>query len=145
MVEVGRSPLKGIWSTKNCHPEQVAQDHIQVAFEGLHVRRLHKLSGQPVLMLSIYSKKNSFLVYRGNLLYFSLCPPLPLVLSLDITEKNLALSSLHCFFWYLSTLMKFLILPLLCQSLLTEELFQVLAIFVTLLWALFSTSLSLLY
>ena len=40
--------------------------------------------------------KKYFLMFRGNLLCFSLCP-LPLVLSLGTTDKSLAPSSLQVF------------------------------------------------
>ena len=33
------------------HPEQAAQDHVQVGFEYLQRRRLHSLPGQPVPVL----------------------------------------------------------------------------------------------
>ena len=49
--------------------------------------------------------KKCFLMFRGNLLCFSLCP-LPLVLSLGTTEKSLAPSSLHPPFRYLCTLIR---------------------------------------
>ena len=36
---------------KQGHPEEVVQDHVQVAFEDLQEGRLHHLSGQPVPVL----------------------------------------------------------------------------------------------
>jgi len=72
-----------------------------MAFGYLQGGRLHKFPGQPVLVLiHPHSEKKCFLMFRGNLLCFSLCP-LPLVLSLDTIEKNLAPPSLHCPFRYL--------------------------------------------
>lgn len=44
-------------------------------------------------LVNLTSKK-CFLIFIGNLLCFSLCP-LPLILSLGITEKSLALSFFH--------------------------------------------------
>lgn len=53
-VEVGRK-LEIIWPNpvlKNGHLEQVAQDHVQAAFEDLRGRRLHSLSLQSMPVLS---------------------------------------------------------------------------------------------
>ena len=47
-----------------------------------------------------------FLMFRGNLLCFSLCP-LPFYLSLGTTGKSLAPSSCHSLFRYLHTLIRF--------------------------------------
>jgi len=66
---------------------------------------------------------------RENLLCFVLCP-LPLVLSLDTTEKSLAPSSLHPPFRYLHTLIRSPLSLLqvkqsqLFQPFLTEEMLQ---------------------
>jgi len=56
MVEVGR----GLWRPsglttllKQGHLELVAQDHVHTAFEYLQGWRLHRLSGQPVPVLSL--------------------------------------------------------------------------------------------
>ena len=49
--------------------------------------------------------KKCFLMIRGNLLCFSLCP-LPLILSLGTVEKSLALFSLYPPFRYLYTLIR---------------------------------------
>ena len=49
-----KGPLWIIWSNslpKQGHPEQVAQDLVQVGFEYLQSRRLHNLPGQPVPVL----------------------------------------------------------------------------------------------
>lgn len=55
MVEIG----KDLWRSsglipllKQGHPEQVAQDHVQVAFKYLQGGRLHNHSQQPVPVLS---------------------------------------------------------------------------------------------
>jgi len=55
--------------------------------------------------------KMCFLMFRQNLLCFSLCL-LPLILSLDITEKSPAPTSLHLPFRYLYTLIWILITSL---------------------------------
>lgn len=68
---------------------------IQMALDYLQGWRLHNILNKPEPMLPHpHSKKMCFLMFRWNLLYFSLCP-LPLVLSLANTEKSLVLSSLH--------------------------------------------------
>jgi len=76
---------------KQGHPEQAAQDCVQVGFEYLQRRRLHSLPGQPVPGLRHPQMKKFFLGFIWNFLCFSLCP-LPLVLSLGTTGKSLALS-----------------------------------------------------
>lgn len=95
--------------------------------------------------LTVNSKK-CFSVLRGSLLCFSLCQ-LPLVLSLDTTEKSMALSFLHPPFRYLHSLMR---CPLaLCpgwtvhhNSLFPmEEMLQFLNYFKSLCWNLSSWSL----
>lgn len=73
-----------------------AQDCVQLAFECLWQRRCPSLSGPLVLVLLSWWK--SFLMFRENLLCFSLSP-LPLVPSLGTTKKSLALS-LHFPFRY---------------------------------------------
>ena len=106
MAEVGRE----LWRSSGPIPlleqgnlEPVAQDRVQMAFELLQERRLYNLSGQPVVVLSHPHSKKCFLMFRWTLLCVSLCS-LPLVLSLGVTEKNLALSSLHPPFRHLYTL-----------------------------------------
>lgn len=50
-----KKTLEIIWSNpvlKNGHLEQVAQDHVQAAFEDLRGRRLHSLSLQSMPVLS---------------------------------------------------------------------------------------------
>ena len=101
-VEVGRDLQ---WSSdptpllKQGHLQPLAQDQFQMVFEYLQPWRLHKLSGQPVPVLGHPHSKMCFLMFRQSLSCFSLCP-LPLVLSLHTTEKNLALSPLHPTFRY---------------------------------------------
>lgn len=82
--------------------QPAAQDHIQTAFDSFQHGRLHNISAQPVPLLSPLTVKQFFLMFRGNILCFSLCQ-LPLVLSLGTTEKNLARTSLHSSFRYLYT------------------------------------------
>lgn len=55
---------------------------------------LHNFSGQPVRVLQLCIAQKCFLVLRGKLLRFSLCP-LPPDLALGTNEKSLAPSSLH--------------------------------------------------
>lgn len=81
--------------------QQAAQDHDQV-FEYLQGWRLHNLSGQSVTGLGHPHTENSFLLFRGNLPSFTLCP-LALLLSLGTTGKGLVLSSLHPPVRYLNT------------------------------------------
>lgn len=78
---------------------QMAQNNVQT-LEDLQGRRLQKLSGQPVPVHS-YLHNKIFLILRGNPLI--VCP-LPLVLSLNTTEKSLDPSSLHPTLRYLNTL-----------------------------------------
>ncbi|KAK2540579.1 hypothetical protein Q9966_004304 [Columba livia] len=60
---------------------------------------------QPLQCSITLTVKKCFLMFRGNVPCFSLCP-LPLVLSLYTTEKSLAPSSLHLPLEYLYTLMR---------------------------------------
>lgn len=62
--------------------------------------RLHNLSNNLWQCLVMLTVKNSLLIFRGNLLCFSVCP-LTLVLSLMTMAKNLAVPSLHPPFSYL--------------------------------------------
>jgi len=104
MAEFGRDLWR--WSgpislLKQGHPELVAQDHVQRAFEyspGDSTNSLGNLCQCSVtFMLTKY-----FLKFRANCLCFSVCP-LPLVLSLGTTEKSLAPSCLHPLFRYFYT------------------------------------------
>lgn len=105
MVEV----VRDIWRSfgprsllKQGHLEQIAQNHVQMAFQCLQGWRFHILSGQafPVLQCSVtLIEKRVFLMLWQNLLYFRLCSLL-LILPLSTTEKNLALPSLHPPFRY---------------------------------------------
>lgn len=88
---------------KQGHLQCIAQDHVLQAFECLQGERLDNFLGQLVPVLSqLYSKK-MFLRFRGNLPCLILCP-LPLILSVGATKKNLALPYFppHC--RYLQTL-----------------------------------------
>lgn len=93
-VILSNSPVKA-------RPPRVAQDHDLTTFENLQGERLCNFSGQAVLI--IITVKKGFLVFRGKLLRACLWP---LVLSLGITEKNLAPSSFHPPFKYLYPLIK---------------------------------------
>jgi len=77
---------------KQGHLEQAAQDLVQVGFEYLHRRRLHKSSGQPVPVLRHPQGKAVLPRVQLELPVFSLCP-LPFVLLLGTTENCLAPSS----------------------------------------------------
>lgn len=85
---------------KQGHLDQAAQSNVQMAFEHVQGGRLHNLPGQPVSVLShpdlsyFFHSERCFLMFRWSFLYFSESP-LPLVLSLGITEESLALSSSH--------------------------------------------------
>jgi len=91
MVGVGRD----LWGSssptpllKQGHLQQAAQDLVQADREGDSTTSLGSLFQCSVTLRG----KKFFLMFRWNLLCFSLCP-LPLVLSLGTTEKSLALSS----------------------------------------------------
>ena len=73
---------------KQGHPQQAAQDLVQVGLEYLQRRRLHNLPGQPVPVSVTLRGKKFLLMFRRNFLCLSLCP-LPLVLSLGTTEQSL--------------------------------------------------------
>lgn len=64
--------------------------------------RLHNLSGNLFQCLTNVMGKKFLLLFKWNFLHFSLCP-LPLIPSLDTSEKSLALSSLLPPIWYLYT------------------------------------------
>ena len=99
-----KGALEGIWSKpllKQGHLEPVAW----MAFEYLQGGALHSFSGQPVPVLSHSHGGKAFLMFRGNLLCFSLCP-LPLVLPLGTTEKSLVPSFVHPPFSCLCTSMR---------------------------------------
>ena len=70
------------------HPEQGVQGHIQAALEDLQGGSL-TAPGQPVPVLHHLHSAAVLLVFRGDLLCFSLCL-LPLFLALGITEQSLA-------------------------------------------------------
>jgi len=70
---------------------------------------------QPVSVLVHPQSEKVFLIFRHNLLYFSLCV-MPLVLSLDTAIKSVALSSLHSPFRYLYALIRSLPEPFLLQA-----------------------------
>jgi len=101
MVEVRRDiwvPLYHLLLQRE-HPEQDAQVHIHMAMEDLQGGD-PTASGQPVPVLCHLHRRAVLLVFRGNLLCFSLCP-LPPVPALGTTEQDLALSSLPSPFRYL--------------------------------------------
>jgi len=79
--------------------QQAAQDLVQAGLEYLQRRRLHNpLWAACSRALSPFKVKKFFLMFRQNILCFSLCP-LPLVLSLGTTEKCLAPGT-NVLFWY---------------------------------------------
>lgn len=80
-------------NVKQGYLEQVAQDHVQMDFECLQSGRIHKLSGQPVSLLSHPHSKRSLSWCLDGTSCLSVCSPLPLVLSLGTAEKSLAPSS----------------------------------------------------
>jgi len=95
MVGVGRDLCESSSPTslpKQGHPEQAAQDLVQVGLEYLQRRRLHHLPGQPGPVLRHPQREEVLPHVQLNFLCLSLCP-LPLVLSLGTTEKSLAPSS----------------------------------------------------
>lgn len=59
---------------KQGHLEQVAEVHVQTAFEYLQRGRIHSISGQHVLVLSHPHMRKRFPMLRGTLLCFSWCP-----------------------------------------------------------------------
>lgn len=69
--------------------------HVQVAFGALQGWRLHDLLRSLCLCSVMLRVKKCFLMFNGNILCIGNLCPLPVVLSLGSTEKNLALSSLH--------------------------------------------------
>ena len=73
--------------------DQVTQDRVQAGFECLWRRKLHKPPLGSLFSCSVTLTIKKFsLTFKWNLLCSSL-HPLPLVLSLDVTEKSLAPSS----------------------------------------------------
>lgn len=85
----------------NLHPqpqeqlEQVSQGCGQLGFKCLHGWRLYSSRDKLQDLIKITIKK-SFLMFRWNFLYFSLCSP-PFVPSLDTADVNLTrLASLTC-------------------------------------------------
>lgn len=82
---------------KQSRLQTVAQDRSQTALEYLQGGRLHKLPGMAYLcQCSVtLTVKKGFLMFRGNLLGFGLCP-----MPLRTPEKSLALSSLRSLFGY---------------------------------------------
>lgn len=86
---------------KQGHMELFAQDHVQMVSGCLQGRKLHMpFQGNLCQCLFTFTVKY-FLIFRWNLLWFSLCP-LPLVPSVG---SGLALTSLHPPFRYLHVLM----------------------------------------
>lgn len=69
-------------SPESGSPKLVSQDHAQIAFEYL---------GNPCRCSVTCTVKKCFLIFRGNPLYFTLCP-LSCVLSLSTAKKSLASS-----------------------------------------------------
>lgn len=63
VFEVGRDPWRSSGPMpllKQGHLEQITQDHVQTAFEGLCGRRLHDLFGQPGRVLNHLNRKEVF-------------------------------------------------------------------------------------
>lgn len=92
MVEI----VKDLWRSsgpaalhKQRHPEQAVQVHVWAVSEHLQGGRLHRLFGQPGLVL--WTLKKCFLVFTWNLPCSSLCP-LPLFLTLGTAEECTPLS-----------------------------------------------------
>lgn len=78
-------------STPCSNLELVAQDNACLGFEYFHGWRLHNLSEPPVPVFDhTHIKKNLFLKFKHNCLYFNLCL-FRLILSLDTTQKSLTL------------------------------------------------------
>jgi len=93
MLEIGRNfwtPPGPTELLKQGTLQHIAQDHVQAAFEYLQEWRLHHLSGQPVL-----SHPHSRKVFADLHIELPVFQFVPLILSLGITEKSLAPSSLH--------------------------------------------------
>lgn len=85
---------------------QTPQNQVQTALDYLPGGRLQHFSGQPEPVLGHPHRKKSLLrCSRGNLLTFSLCL-LPLVISLNTTEKSLSPPSLHPLFRHFHILMR---------------------------------------
>lgn len=62
MVKVGRDLSRSSGPTpllRQGHVDQVAQDHVQMAFEDPQGRRPHSLPGQPVPLLSSLTVKSA--------------------------------------------------------------------------------------
>lgn len=74
---------------KQGHLELGAQDHVQTAFQYLQARRLHTSLQNLCQQSCLCHSKMCFLMFRRNLLCFSL-DPLPLVLSLGTTKERLS-------------------------------------------------------
>ena len=94
IVGIGRDFLRSCSPSpqlKQGQLEQVSQDHVQLNFEYLHRWRYSSM-GSLFQCLPTFTVKKCFLVFRWNFMFFKLCP-LPLVLSVDTTEKILAPSS----------------------------------------------------
>lgn len=79
-------------SSKQRQLQQVAHGCVQTDFAYIRRWRIHNLSVQLVSVFDdLHSKKNNFLVFKCNFLYYDLCP-LPLDLSLGTKKKKLPLS-----------------------------------------------------
>jgi len=81
------------------HLEPTAQDHVRMAFISMDGEPTTSL-GILRQCLTILATSEGFLVFNWSFLWFGLCS-LPLLLSLGITEKTLALSHLHSPIGYL--------------------------------------------
>jgi len=67
MVDIGRDLWRSFGPTallKQGHLEQVAQDHVQMAFEYLQAGRIHNLPGQPLPVLGHPHNKKVFLDHQ---------------------------------------------------------------------------------
>lgn len=78
--------LEGMSRDHLVHLQQVAQDHVQRAFEYLQGGSLHNLSGQPAPVCNHPHINKHFLMLSQVRLYFNMA----LVLSLNTTKKSLA-------------------------------------------------------
>lgn len=95
---------KDLWKSSGPNPllsqshlKPVTQAYIQTALNiSRHGESMTSLGNLCQSLVTLPVKK-CFLMFRGNLLHFTLCP-LPLTLSSGATEKSLAPSSVHSFF-----------------------------------------------
>ena len=109
-VEVGRDLWRKSypkpWATQSLFPRTMSRWFLNISKDWGSTASLGNLCGYLVPFMWVCGTvKKCFLMFRGNLLCFSLCP-LPLILPLDTTGKSLALPTLQHPFRYLSTLVR---------------------------------------